>query len=447
MNKTTTHQLNDKRIINAWAFFDWANSSYALTIAVAIFPAYYYAVTMDEVAVFNRPISNTALYTFAISLSYLLLAFFSPLLSGIADYGGKKMMFMRFFTVLGGLSCIGLAFFQGMDDSLPATAAFNEWQIGIGIFCFMFATMGFAGSFVFYNAYLPEIASEDQYDRVSAKGFAFGYIGSVILLIANLIVIQKPEWFGIVNVSWGPRISFIMVGLWWIGFALIPFKRLPQDIKEKSDESLMKKGLEELIKVWKQIIVESNIKSFLAAFFCYSAGVQTVLFLATIFATKELNFGTAELIGVVLILQVVAIFGAYLFARVSKKIGNITSLILMLFIWIAICITAFFVTESWQFYAVASGVGLVMGGVQSLSRSTYSKLLPRNTEDTTSFFSFYDILEKLAIVSGTFVFGIVDQLFGMRNSVLSLTIFFIVGVIVLWKVKVPKTILENSEAV
>ncbi|MEN0046777.1 MAG: MFS transporter, partial [Bacteroidota bacterium] len=333
MNKTSQHQLNDKRIINAWAFFDWANSSYALTIAVAIFPAYYYAVTMDEVAVFNQPISNSALYTFAISAAYLILAAFSPLLSGIADYGGKKMVFMRAFTIIGGLACIGLALFQGMDDSLPATAAFNEWQIGIGIFCFMLATMGFAGSLVFYNAYLPEIASEDQYDRVSAKGFAFGYIGSVILLIINLVVIQKPDWFGIENVSWGPRISFIMVGLWWIGFALIPFRRLPKETKEKPEGNLMKKGMEELRKVWQKVKVESNIKSFLAAFFCYSAGVQTILFLATIFATAELNFGTAELIGVVLILQVVAIFGAFIFAKLSDRKGNIFSLMSMLFIW------------------------------------------------------------------------------------------------------------------
>ncbi|MEL6719866.1 MAG: MFS transporter [Bacteroidota bacterium] len=438
MNETTTHQLNDKRIINAWAFFDWANSSYALTIAVAIFPAYYTAVTLDEVAVFNRPISNTALYAFAISASYLILALFSPLLSGIADYGGKKMQFMRFFTILGGISCIGLAFFKGMDDTLPATAAFNEWQIAIGIICFILATMGFAGSLVFYNAYLPEIASEDQYDRVSAKGFVYGYIGSVILLILNLIIIQKPEWFGIKDASCPPRISFIMVGIWWIGFALIPFRRLPKAEKERPDGNLMKKGLEELSKVWKKIKVERNIKSFLAAFFCYSAGVQTILFLAATFAEKELDFGTAELIGVVLILQIVAILGAHLFARISGKKGNIFSLLSMLFIWIAICITAFFVTKSWQFYAVASGVGLVMGGIQSLSRSTYSKLLPEQTNDTTSFFSFYDILEKLAIVSGTLVFGVVDQLFGMRNSVLALAVFFIVGIIILQRVKMKE---------
>ncbi|MEM0994575.1 MAG: MFS transporter [Bacteroidota bacterium] len=440
MNANTTHQLNDKRIINAWAFFDWANSAYALTIAVAIFPAYYTAVTLDEVAVFNKSISNTALYAFAISASYLILALFSPLLSGIADYTGRKMTFMRFFTVLGGLACIGLAFFEGMDEALPATAASNEAQITIGIVCFILATMGFAGSLVFYNAYLPEIASEDQYDRVSAKGFAYGYIGSISLLIMNLVIILKPDWFGIEDESWGPRISFIMVGLWWMGFAIIPFKRLPKEERNKGQKGLMKKGWGELKKVWQQVKVEANIKSFLIAFFCYSAGVQTVLFLAATFAEKELDFQTTELILVVLILQVVAIFGAYLFARVSSKKGNILSLIIMLFIWIAICVAAYFVTVSWQFYAIASAVGLVMGGVQSLSRSTYSKLLPADTTDTTSFFSFYDILEKIAIVSGTFIFGLTDQLFGMRNSVLALVVFFVIGLIVLRKVKIEKQV-------
>ncbi len=437
MNTTQT-PLNDKRTINAWAFFDWANSSYALTIAVAIFPAYYAAVTFDEVAVFNRPISNTALYAFAISAAYLILAFFSPLLSGIADYSGRKMYFMRFFTFLGGLSCIGLAFFKGMDASLPATAAFNEWQIAIGVVFFMLATMGFAGSLVFYNAYLPQIATEDQYDRVSAKGFSYGYIGSIILLLLNLVIIMKPDWFGIQDESWGPRISFVMVGLWWMGFAFIPFNRLPKDKRIKVEEDLMKKGWQEIQNVWQQIKIERNIKSFLLAFFCYSAGVQTVLFLAATFAETELAFDTTELILVVLILQVVAIFGAHLFARVSKNKGNIFSLLIMLFIWIAICIAAYFVTISWQFYAIASAVGLVMGGIQSLSRSTYSKLIPEATEDTTSYFSFYDILEKIAIVSGTFIFGLTDQLFGMRNSVLALVIFFVVGVIVLRRVKMQE---------
>ncbi|MEM9886081.1 MAG: MFS transporter [Bacteroidota bacterium] len=440
MNANRTHELDDKRIINAWAFFDWANSAYALTIAVAIFPAYYTAVTLDEVAVFNKSISNTALYAFAISASYLILAFFSPLLSGIADYTGRKMTFMRFFTVLGGLACIGLAFFKGMDTNLPATAAFNEAQIAIGIVCFILATMGFAGSLVFYNAYLPEIASEEKYDSVSAKGFAYGYIGSIILLLMNLVIIQKPEWFGIVDESWGPRISFIMVGLWWMGFALIPFRRLPKEERNTGQKNLMKRSMRELKKVWQKVKTEANIKSFLTAFFCYSAGVQTVIFLAATFAEKELDFQTTELILVVLILQVVAIFGAYLFARISSKRGNILSLIVMLFIWIAICIAAYFVTLSWQFYAIASAVGLVMGGIQSLSRSTYSKLLPEDTEDTTSFFSFYDILEKIAIVSGTFIFGLTDQLFGMRNSILALAVFFIVGLIILRRVKMEKAV-------
>ena len=432
--------LNDKRTITAWAFFDWANSAYALTITTAIFPAYFTAVTFAEVNVLGMQMKNTSLYAFAIAASYLVLTVLSPWLSGIADYGGKRMTFMRFFTVLGAFSCIGLTFFEGMDPDLAATATYNLQQLGIGTICFMLGTIGFAGGLVFYNSYLPLIASEDRYDRVSAKGFSYGYIGSVLLLLINLAIIQKPEWFGLENSgNWKYRIAFLMVGIWWLGFAMIPFKRLPQDDKNKPKDNLMGKGFEELKKVWQVIKYEKNIKSFLGSFFFYSAGVQTVLFLATIFGKTELGFDTSSLITVVLLLQVVAIGGAYLFAKVSELKGNKFSIILMLFIWIAVCIAAYLVQESIQFYGVAAAVGLVMGGIQSMSRSTYSKLLPVGTKDTTSYFSFYDILEKLAIVSGTFIFGITDQLVGMRNSVLVLTIFFIVGIILMWNVKIRDT--------
>lgn len=261
-----------------------------------------------------------------------------------------------------------------------------------------------------------------------------------MLLIINLAIIQKPEWFGLANSgSWVYRIAFLMVGVWWLGFAMIPFRRLPQDDDTKPKENLMSKGFEELQKVWQIIKSEKNIKSFLGAFFFYSAGVQTVLFLAAIFAETELGFDTSSLILVVLILQIVAIGGAHLFAKISDLKGNKFSIISMLFIWIVVCLAASMVQETMQFYAVAAAVGMVMGGIQSMSRSTYSKLLPQGTQDTTSFFSFYDILEKLAIVSGTFIFGITDQLVGMRNSVLVLTIFFIAGIILLWNVKIRDT--------
>lgn len=430
--------LNDKRTINAWAFFDWANSSYALIITVAIFPIYFAAVTLPEVFILGMRIDSSSLFAFSLTASYLLLTFISPMLSGIADYGGKRMTFMRFFTVLGALGCMALFFFKGMDSSLPAEHPSNVFQVGFGTVCFMLGTIGFAGGLVFYNSYLPVIASEDQYDRVSARGFAYGFIGSVILLIFNLLLIQKPDWFGLPTEGTLPtRIAFLTVGLWWLGFAIIPFRRLPKDQNEADlDKEALKRGTQELRKVWGIIKEHANIKSFLFSFFCYSAGVQTILYLASTFATDELDFSASELIYVVLILQILAIVGAIVFARVSERKGNKFSLLFMLFIWIGICLAAYFVQVKTGFYIIACLVGLVMGGVQSMSRSTYSKFLPENTEDTTSYFSFYDILEKTAIVSGTFIFGLTNHLFGMRNSVLVLTVFFIAGIILLMKVKV-----------
>ncbi|MDX1667407.1 MAG: MFS transporter, partial [Saprospiraceae bacterium] len=393
-------RLNDPKVINAWALFDWANSAFALVITVAIFPAYFAAVTDDTIHMLGMDISNSSLYAFAISASYLTIAAFSPLLSGIADYGGRKKFFLQFFTVLGSLSCLSLFFFKSMD------------QLAIGTLGFILAMIGFAGGLVFYNSYLPEITTEDRYDRVSARGFSFGYIGSVLLLISNLIIISNYEWLGLPSEGFATRLAFVMVGLWWIGFALIPFYYLPPDPDGKPTTRLLSKGMEELKKVWRAAQYQPNVKRFLIAFFCYSAGVQTVLFLAATFAEKELQFDTSQLIIVILILQIIAIGGAYLFARISDWRGNKFSLISMLLIWTAICLFAYFVQTSLQFYFVAGFVGLVMGGIQSLSRSTYSKLIPPKTKDTTSYFSFYDVLEKVAIVVGTFGFGFIDQLTG-----------------------------------
>lgn len=436
MSKSKPAELNNRRTINAWAFFDWANSSYALVIAVAIFPAYFASVTEDLIQVGRFTVSNSALYAFSISAAYLIIALFSPILSGIADYGGRKMFFLRFFSTMGAIACISLFFFQGTSPEWSALR--NDWQLVLGTGAFMLATIGFAGGLVFYNSYLPLIASEDQYDRVSARGYAFGYVGSVILLLINLMVIMNPAWFGMAEGSSLPvRLAFVMVGLWWMGFALIPFTRLPSDEKRVRPPQLLRKGVQELAKVWRVVKQEWNVKSFLFSFFCYSAGVQTVLFLASTFAEKELRFGTSELIAIILLLQIVAIGGAYFFARVSELRGNKFSLISMLIIWVGICGLAYFVESKLQFYILAGAVGSVMGGIQSLSRSTYSKLIPEGTEDTASYFSFYDILEKLAIVLGTFSFGIVEQLTGgMRNSILALTLFFIAGLLLLLRVRI-----------
>ncbi len=417
--------MNEKRIINAWAMFDWANSVYALVIMTAIFPIYYLEVADDVIPVFGLQLSDSGLFAYSVSVSYIFIALFSPALSGIADYGGKKKFFLRFFTTIGGFACISMFFFQESSD------------VYFGTLAFMLATVGYAGGLVFYNAYLPLITTPDRYDYVSAKGFSYGYVGSLIALILCLIMIRQFHWFGFSGEGQATQYSFILIGLWWLGFAQITFFRLPPDEKGKKNWSVVGKGFQELKKVWDHVRVAPNIKHFLAAFFCYSAGAQTVFFLATAFAEKELTLGTTELIMTILLVQFVGIAGAYFFAFVSKKKGNVFSLVSMLFIWMLICVMAYFIQRNWEFYIVSALVGLVMGGIQSMSRSTYSKLFPKDTEETTSYFSFYDVLEKLSIVLGTFSFGFIEQITGsMRNSLLALMLFFVVGLFFLWRVRV-----------
>lgn len=419
---------NDPRTLNGWAMFDWANSAFALVITVAVFPPYFLQVTDDVVQIGSLSISDSTLWSFSISAAYVLIAIVSPWLSGIADAGGRKMFFLKFFTTFGAIGCLSLLWFNGMST------------LWVGTIGFIMAMIGFAGGLVFYNSYLPDIATEDMYDRVSARGFAFGYVGSVLLLIVNLIMILKPEFFGLPAKDTLPaRISFAMVGVWWIGFSQIPFRRLPKDKIRGSDKiSVMaKQGWKEIKKVWGDLQDQIQVKRFLYSFFCYSMGVQTILYVAAVFAEKELAFATDELIYVVLILQVVAIGGAYLFALVSERKGNVYSLVSMLIIWTIICVLAYLVEAKKEFYYVAALVGLVMGGIQSLSRSTYSKLLPEDTSDTTSYFSFYDVLEKAAIVLGSFSFGLAELITGdIRNSVLLLGLFFLISLIFLLRLKV-----------
>ncbi len=424
-NIKRNYELNDPKIINGWAMFDWANSAYALVITTAIYPIYYLAVTADHISFLGINFKNEDLYAYALSAAYILIAFISPVLSGIADFGGMKKFFMRVFTTIGSLACISLFWFEGDN-------------IFLGIGGLMLATIGFAGSIVFYNAYLPEIVTKDRYDTVSAKGFSWGYIGSVLLLVTNLIIITFHESLGITQ-GFATRLAFLMVGLWWLGFSQITFKRLP-DINAKSNVSIgemIKNGFGEIIKVTGEIKNQYNTKGFLLAFFCYSMGVQTIILLASTFASEELKFESSELIQIILILQLVGIAGAYFFAKLSDWRGNKLSLLVVLTIWICVCVMAYFVTEKWQFYIVAGLVGSVMGGVQSLSRATYSKLFPEGTTDNTSYFSFYDILEKLSIALGTFTFAAISAMTGsMRNSIIALALFFVLGFIFLTFIKI-----------
>ncbi|RYE21027.1 MAG: MFS transporter [Sphingobacteriales bacterium] len=432
---------NNKKTIRAWAMFDWANSAYNLVITSTIFPAYYTAITTgddggDKVQFFGFTFVNTALANFALAAAYLVIALLLPILTSIADYRGSKKTFMRFFTLLGAASCAGLFFF-------------NADRLELGIICFALAAIGYSGGFVFYNSYLPQIATLDVQDKVSAKGFTYGYIGSVLLQLICFAFVLKPELFGITDEALPAQISFLLVGVWWIGFAQIPLSILPKGTPNAQNHrhSIIKGGFIELGRLWNKIKQMPLLKRFLPAFFFYSMGVQTVMLVATGFGAKELKLPQEALIAIILIIQLVAIGGAILMSRLSAIYGNVKVLQVVVLLWVIVCISAYFITTATQFYILAVLVGLVMGGIQSLSRSTYSKFLPQNIPDTASFFSFYDVTEKLAIVAGLFSFGFIEELTGsMRNSTLVLSVFFFVGLLLLFSLRVvEKHSRKNSE--
>jgi len=426
-------EKNSKKLINAWASYDWSNSVYNLIITTAIFPIYYSATTKEAfggelVQFFGLTIKNSVLYTYAISFSFLMIVFLSPVLSGIADYAGIKKKFMRGFTYLGAMACIGLYFFNGEN-------------VEYGIACSVIASIGFAGSLVFYNAFLPEIATADRMDNVSAKGFAMGYIGSVILLIINLMIILNPDLFGFTGESNATKFGFLLVGFWWLGFSQIAFYYLKdRPTGNKINSGVLIKGVQELRKVFAALSQKVVMKRFLISFFIFSMGVHTVMLLAPIFAESEIGFEADQMILLVIILQILAVAGAYFFAFLSRIKGNRFAISSILIIWAVICIFSYLLHEKISFYIMGGIIGVVMGAIQSLSRSTYSKLIPTETIDTASYFSFYDITEKLAIVIGTFVYGYIEQVTGnMRYSMVSMAIFFIIGFIILQTASIKKT--------
>jgi UMF1 family MFS transporter len=430
-----TLKKGSKKLINAWAFYDWANSVYPLVISTAVFPIYYtsmansFANTEGDIFFLGTHWNPTTLYDYTLAFSFLIVAFCSPILSGIADYTGNKLKFLKGFCLLGSVSVMLLYFFDGSST------------LWVALLCTIFASIGFWGSIVFYNAYLPEVAFPEQQDKVSAKGFMYGYFGSVLLLVFSLVLVQKPDWFGITDPTLAPRITFVLVGLWWFGFAQITYRRLPNNVfNHKPDKDYIWKGFLELKTVFKSLGSHSQLKYFLIAFFFLSVGVQTIILMAGIFGSEELGLPTLNLILTILLVQIVAILGAYLFSRLSDRIGNLATLKITLLIWCVVCFIAFILDKNQPnvdnyFYAMGIVLGFVLGATQSLTRSTYSKLLP-DTHDHATYFSFYDVTEKIAIVLGMIVFGLLLALTGsMQYSVLALAVFFLVAFLVLYKIK------------
>ncbi len=423
--------VNNKKIWNAWSMYDWSNSVHNLVITSVIFPIYYHATAVNEsggdmIMFFGHEINNDVLYTYTLSFASLILVFLNPILTGIADSSGRKKMFMKFFCYLGSASCAYFFFF-------------TKENLNLSMIAFGLSIVGWGGSLVFYNSFIPQISTEENFDKLSAKGFVFGYIGSVILLIINLLMILKPELFGLSEADsksgFTSRIAFLTVGIWWAGFAQIPFYYLPKDEKIKYNNNWLKKGFLQLKHVFLETQKRKYMKRFLAAFFVYDMGVMTVLYVATIFADKELNIPRDGLIITILLIQLVAIPGAYIASFLSKKYGNTIALRIEIVVWTLVPIGAYFTTTAQEFYIIAVLVGLVMGGIQALSRSTFAKLIPEETEKTAAYFSFYDVTEKIATTLGTFIFGLSIHFTGnMRFSILFLIVLFIIGFLLLYRI-------------
>lgn len=430
-------EKGSKKLINAWAFYDWANSVYSLVISSAIFPIYYGLIFSEtnSIPFFGYEVKNTAMISFVTASAFLVVAFMSPLLSGIADYIGNKKLFMKLFVYIGSVSCLGLYWFE-------------IETIYMGLLFYFLAMIGLWASLVFYNSYLPDIAFPHQHDRASARGFSMGYIGSVLLLLFNLTMVMKPQWYGIMGTELeaslkAMKYSFVSVGIWWAGWSQISFYYLPNgnSNSQKMTKDIFWNGFRELRSVWEELKSNFKLKRYLGAFFVYSMSLQTVLLVAAYFGEEEIAWGstsekTTGLIISILLIQLVGILGAILTSRSSERFGNIPTLIVVNIIWAGLCVYAYYIQTPLQFYCIAGMVGMVMGGLQSLSRSTYSKYLPK-TEDTTSYFSFYDVTEKIGIIIGMVLFGSLDQITGsMRTSILFFVLFFVLGAILL--IRVPR---------
>ncbi|MBS1573285.1 MAG: MFS transporter [Bacteroidetes bacterium] len=478
MSENPQNIKNNPKIMKAWAFYDWANSVYSLVITSTIFPIYFSIITTSHekkefvattgkwidvpvrnlITIFGKSYQPDAVYGYSLTVSFLIVVLLSPFLSSLADTIGNKKSFLQFFAYLGATSCMGLAMFTNMHN------------VFFGILFSITASVGFWGSLVFYNSFLPDIATRDKQDALSAKGYVYGYIGSVILVVICLVLIKflaKTDEQALIYT----RLSFLITGAWWFGFSQYTFKYLPQfgNIKDKLPKDLVllnykniflkhenqggifmvlrdnisfyidiaRQSFKELFKIGNILFQDRNLKFFLSSFFFYSVGMQTIFLMATLFGKSEINLEQDKLILTLLVIQIEAIIGAIIFSKLSTIIGNKNVISIAIVLWIVACLSAYYLNKEnpnveYQFYGIAGIIGLVMGGLQAMSRSTYSKLLPEDSMDNTTYFSFYDVLEKLAIILGTFIFAtMIEKYHNMRFSALSMSLFFAIGLVLI----------------
>ena len=421
--------LNDRKQIFGWVMYDWANSAYITTVTVAVLPAYFASVIIpaEGLTIGNTTYQATALWGFLISLSAFFVFIFAPILGAISDFSSSKKKFLMFFCYSGSLAACLLFFCKAGDIALT-----------IGLF--LIAQIGFVAANIFYDAFLPQIASEDKLDWVSGQGFAFGYIGGGLQFALSLGLIAAHQSLGI-SAELAARLAILMAGLWWGGFTLITFVYLKE---VKATEELPKEyrhlpkwlaytqvGLVRTVVTVRKVKLFRQMFMFLIAYLIYNNGIQTVITMATIFGKEELNFNTNTLMITLLMIQFVSILGALVFSKLASIISAKNALMITLVGWSVVVIYAYFLQTPTEYFILGGLVGLVMGGSQSLSRSFYGAMIPAKA--SAEFYGFYSVFNKGSAIFGPLLFGIISQVTGnARNSILSLIIFFIVGLVLLY---------------
>jgi UMF1 family MFS transporter len=411
----------DRKKVRAWILYDWANSAYATTMMAAVLPIFF--VNVPGASVGEDTAASYWAYTQ--SAAMLILVVLSPILGAVADVSRSKVRLLAVFMGIGVLST-------------ALYALVGEGDLTLAVWLTLLGVIGYNGSLTFYDALLGEIVPGDKRDRVSAQGYAYGYLGGGLLLAVNLTMIQQPGWFGLADASEGTRLAFVTVAAWWFLFTLPLFRRIketgPQTAVKTADA--MRLALLRLRDTFRNLRHYPELLKYLAAFWFFSDGIGTIIKMATVYGAT-IGIGSSHLILALLITQFVGLPFSLLFGRLAERFGAKASLYGALAVYVAITILGYFMTSAWQFYALAVMVGMVQGGSQALARSIFIRLIPEGR--SAEYFGFMSIWSKFAGIVGPFVFGVVNQMMGSsRLGILALVAFFIIGIGLLMTVNIAK---------
>lgn len=420
-------EKSNKKVIYSWVLYDWANSAFATTILAAVLPIFY-----NDVAAVNLPDNvATSYWGYTQAIAMLIIALITPVLGAVADYSKSKKIFMKLFVFIGVVGT-ALLFFIVEGRYLLASVFF------------IFANIGFSGGNIFYDSFLPIITKKDKIDYVSSMGYAAGYLGGGILLLINLLMIMRPQMFGIANTTLATRIAFVTVAIWWIIFSIPAFINLPESRVGLGKFTLgpyIKQGFHRVKNTFTHVKKYKELFKFLIAFWIYNDGIGTIIRMATIYG-REVGIGQNDLIGALLLTQVVGIPFTLIFGKLGEKIGAKKGIYISLTVYLIITILGYNLDSALDFWILAGLVGTVQGGAQALSRSLYGALVPENK--SAEFYGFYGISSKFAAITGPFVFALVGQITGSsRYGILAVASFFILGIILLYTVDVDKGIEES----